>query len=363
MTEKEIEIKIQQKIESLFNEIGFIKSNKIIFGQRIGNFSIDIIVEAQVKNTDIKFIIEIKSPGEPKQIRGAIQQLREYAEILENDGLNIITRTTEQKIYRIVAAPYITEDSAQICKKNGVGYIDLAGNCSLRFEEVFIEFKNYPNPYKEKRIVRSIFTPKASRILRVMLSNPKKSWQVQELAKAANVSLGQAYKVKERLLSLEYAGEDKKSIVLKQPDNLLLKWADYYDFRKNKLYDYFAFGEPGEVEQKIGEYCEKNGIVYGLTLFSGAERVAPHSRYTRSFVYIKERRQELVNSLKLKEVESGPNVTILEPYDDGILYGLKEINGIKVVCDIQLYIDLFSYKGRGDEAANFLLEQRIKPQW
>ena len=65
----------------------------------------------------------------------------------------------------------------------------------------------------------------------------------------------------------------------------------------------------------------------------------------------------------MKPVESGPNVTILEPFDDGIFYGIQNINGIGVVSNIQLYLDMVGYKGRGEETANFLLEQKIKTLW
>lgn len=60
---------------------------------------------------------------------------------------------------------------------------------------------------------------------------------------------------------------------------------------------------------------------------------------------------------------SGPNVTLLEPYDEGVLYGMQEIDGTNVVSDIQLYLDLKSYKGRGEEAAEFLYEQQLRKLW
>lgn len=332
--------------------------------QCIGKSRIDLLADVRVNGENFKLIIEIKSPGEPRQIRAAVQQLKEYKEQLKYSGtITGIIPKVKSQIYGIVAAPYITEDSARICKENNIGYIDLAGNCFLKFSKVFIERKNYPNPYKEKRIVRSIFAPKASRILRVMLSIPRKSWQLQELAKEADVSLGQTYKVKERILDLEYASEVNRNIVLKRPEELLSKWSEEYSFRKNKLYDYFSFGEPRDIEQKIANYCKKNNITYGLTLFSGLALVAPYARYTRVFIYIREKSQEVTSALELRTVDSGPNITILEPYDDGVFYRLQEINGMQVVINIQLYLDLVSYKGRGEESAKFLLDQKIRPQW
>ncbi|OGS38295.1 MAG: hypothetical protein A2551_08235 [Elusimicrobia bacterium RIFOXYD2_FULL_34_30] len=364
MIENEVQLKIQQKLENLLNESGFIKSIQIKPEQKVGNFSVDLVADVQINGDNDKLVVEVKSLGEPKQVRASIQQLKQYIKLIESIGIaGDIIRYEENQIYGIVAAPYITEDSANICKENNIGFIDLAGNSYLKFGKVFIERKNFPNPYKEKRIVKSIFTPKASRILRVMLLNPKKNWQLGELAKESDISIGQAYKVKERMLSLEYVNEENKSIVLKKPESLLSKWAEYYNFKKNKMTDYFSFGTPKEIENKIVEYCNKNNIKYAMTLFSGAALVSPYARYNRVFVYIKENKDDMITVLGLKPVESGPNVTILEPFDDGIFYGIQNINGIGVVSNIQLYLDMVGYKGRGEETANFLLEQKIKTLW
>ena len=101
----------------------------------------------------------------------------------------------------------------------------------------------------------------------------------------------------------------------------------------------------------------------GHNALSGAYLVAPFLRYKRAFVYLSHSIEKVALALGWKEVSSGPNVTILEPYDEGIFYGLQEINGMKVVSDTQLYLDLKGYKERGEEAAQFLLENRLRKQW
>ncbi len=65
----------------------------------------------------------------------------------------------------------------------------------------------------------------------------------------------------------------------------------------------------------------------------------------------------------MKQVRSGANVTILNPYDEGVLYGTRDIEGAPIVSPIQLYLDLSQMKGRGEEAASAILEGVIKPQW
>jgi len=350
MKKLELNDKIGNLIEDLLDGVPFVQIRRLIREEALGDFRPDLLLEVTAANRRRRIAVEVKSPAEPRQMRFAVQQLKEQL-------------TQFEDTYGVVGAPYISNDAGRICRENGIGYADLAGNCLLSFDQVYIERKNFPNPKVEKRSLRSLFTPKSSRILRAMLSNPKRTWQVGEIAKETRVSLGLVSKVKQRLFDLEYAKEEDRKISLSRPMALLEKWAGSYSFRKNRIYDYFGFGDLNELEGNIAQYCRKKKIPYALTLFSGAARVAPFSRYSRGFVYVTERIQEVAESVGLKEVSSGPNLTILEPYDEGVFYGSREIERLSVACDIQLYLDLAGYKGRGQESANFLLKQRIEPQW
>jgi hypothetical protein len=62
-------------------------------------------------------------------------------------------------------------------------------------------------------------------------------------------------------------------------------------------------------------------------------------------------------------VESGANVMLLGPYDEGIFYGTQMIEDIRIVSPLQIYLDLKGFKGRGEEAADVLLRDVIKPKW
>jgi hypothetical protein len=53
----------------------------------------------------------------------------------------------------------------------------------------------------------------------------------------------------------------------------------------------------------------------------------------------------------------------MTPFDEGILYGAQKVDGATVVSDVQLYLDLAGYKGRGEEAAEFILDKRLRPRW
>jgi hypothetical protein len=70
--------------------------------------------------------------------------------------------------------------------------------------------------------------------------------------------------------------------------------------------------------------------------------------------------ERIRKELELKEVPSGANLQIIIPYDEGVYYKTQEVNSATVANPIQIYLDLYNYKGRGREQADFLRERIIK---
>jgi len=96
-----------------------------------------------------------------------------------------------------------------------------------------------------------------------------------------------------------------------------------------------------------------------LTLFSGASRLAPFVRQSVAAFYFFGDQEVLQQKLNLKQVDSGANVLLLIPYDEGVFHGVQEVEGYKIINPIQLYLDLYTYGGRGREQAEFLREKLI----
>lgn len=358
--EPEIIYRLQGIVKELLESTGFVKVTDLkseaqstqLFGQR---FEPDLIFEVQVRGKNKYLLVfEIKSMGQPRYVRSAANQL-----------LSIVG--TRREFYGVFGASFISEESRQICREQGIGFADLAGNCLFKFDNVYISIEGRPNPYPATRPLKSIFAPKSTRALRVLLCDPKKEWFVKDLARDANISLGQASNLKKRLLEYEFieAMGDKKGMKfrLSDPKTLLSKWASNYTYRSNRITNLYCLDDVKTIENKLVDYCEAKQIPYAFTLTSGASRVAPFLRYRRVFAYVMDSSEKIAQELGWKEVPSGPNISLLEPYDEGVFYGLQNINGAKVVCDIQLYLDLQGYRERGEEAARFLFESRLTTRW
>lgn len=342
-----LELEIRERLLSVLEEVPFLRVKDWKAKKRE---DVDLVLQVAAGKEQWRLLVEVKQSGEPRLIRVAAQQLRALV-------------SDERRSYGLIGAPYISPRTAGICKEAGIGFLDLAGNCQLIFGQVFIERQGFPNPKLERRPLRALFAPKAGRVLRVLLEDPKRSWQVQVLARQAEVSLGLAFKVKQRLLDLEYAQEDEEGLRLIKPEELLRQWGAAYSYVKNPALDCYGSGDSRDLEQTLVDYCRANRIRYALTLFSGAARVAPFARYSRGFAYASYDAGEMARGLGWKPVSSGANFTILTPFDEGLFYGARDVKGDMVVSDVQLYLDLIGYKGRGEEAATFILEQRLRPRW
>jgi len=68
----------------------------------------------------------------------------------------------------------------------------------------------------------------------------------------------------------------------------------------------------------------------------------------------------VISVLKLTPVEFGGNVYLIEPPDEGYLMNMQSKDGLKIVSNIQLYLDLYNYPKRGHEQANHLREKVLR---
>ena len=346
----EIKQKAEAALKEVLGAVPFLTILSVQRDLRFGQAEVDLMVQVQMGGAEKCLAIEVKSNGQPRFARNAVNSLLNF-------------RNMNPQCYCIFMAPYISEQAAAICKEREVGYADLAGNCCLVFDRVFIERRGRDNLFSEKRELRSLFSPKAERILRVLLENPGRSWKVSEMADEAGVSQGQVSNVKRLLGDRDWITEVYGGFELKEPINLLEEWEGKYTYRKNKVCRYYSLMNTAEVEEAITQYCRDSSIRFALTGFSGAARMRPVVKYQRAFAYIQSGIAKLAADLNFKEVGSGENVILLEPYDEGIFYHSEDIDGAQVACPTQLYLDLKSYRGRGEESAEVIFREVIQNRW
>jgi hypothetical protein len=194
----------------------------------------------------------------------------------------------------------------------------------------------------------------------VLLTNPGAGWQVQSLAREAEVSLGLASRVKEMLREGGYVVEENRRIKLASVFPLLEDWSKVYTYKKNNIYEYFSQLDSRTIERVVRQYCDENRLRSALTLLSAASRVAPMVVMDKAFLYVEKDIPKLADRLGFKSVSSGANVMLLQPYDPGVFYKSEAVEDVTVVSTVQLYLDLVKFKGRGEEAAEFLRQTTLE---
>jgi hypothetical protein len=310
----------------------------------------DYRVTIQGNGLDQAIYIEIKMLGTPKNIREAVNLLTIY-------------RSKEPSIYGVVLAPFISPESAGICKQAGIGYVDLSGNCWIAFQQVFINRDNMPNQFPFKAGLSSLYSPKSERVLRVLLTFPFRAWKTVALAEEADVSLGMITHICKKLDQEEWIQKTAAGFLVSQPEKLLLDWSRNYSLRRNTPFNFYTPKSLADIETELSDVCVGMNIPYALTGFSASNRLAPIVRGQRVMAYVSQDIPAVAKQIGLKSVDSGANVTLIQPYDDGVLWKSQQIDGVQTVTPVQAYLDLKQSSGRGEEAAEFLFKEVIKTAW
>jgi hypothetical protein len=330
---------------------------------RIGSQVVDLLVKFRLGEQEHTIALEVSSLGQPRQIRAAVTRLAEIRRELPG-------------AYPVAAAVYIGPQSGKILKTNGLGYIDLSGNCHLALENVLIEKEGKRNVRPSTRPLRSLFAPRATRVVRVLLAEAGRAWRLEELAKAAEVSLGHSHNVVKRLEELAWVERDSSQpanasrgaiqrrelrIRLAKPADLLESWTDSYTYRDNEIASYFV---PERITRKflgdVAHAATAEGRRYAFTLNAGLSLVAPQPRIPVVHCYLEGDPAPVASALGVRPAaEVDGTLHLLAPYDPGVFHGLLEKGGLKIVSLPQLYADLLHYERRGPEQALHLRREAM----
>jgi len=215
----------------------------------------------------------------------------------------------------------------------------------------------------------NIFADKATFILRKMLSEPEKKWVTRDFTGDSGVSLGMAQGTLEAMSKKGYIERVKRGpesyALLTNKDELIGDWIKEYQFELNEVDTYYSPDK--NILGKLKDYLANKQ--YALTLHSGANLITSFVVIDQIHLYFnpenwKKEILDLRQQLDLKELVRGGNINIVRPYyKNSVFYGARTIKGLKVVSDLQLYLDLYGFKPRGREHAEYLkkaLEEKGK---
>jgi hypothetical protein len=347
LKEHDVELQFEALLRGLLGRVPFLKLASLRKHARVSPGSTDRadrLAQVTVGNRKWTLVVEEKRLGQPREVRTAVLQLESYLKQLPKDVPH----------YGLLLAPFISEESAKICTEAGIGYADLAGNARLSFDQVFIETRGADNPFREKREARSLFAPRATRVLRVLLQGPLRPWRVTELSASARVSLGWVSAVRQQLLAREWAAEASGGLRVTKPGAVLDAWAKGDDWgKRTRVHEYSLLlsGSPLHLAEKLQEALKTEPPVF-TQWFAGWLR---HSHTTPTVVtaYVEKFPDESVIEEKLlaRRVSANGGLRLVLPKEEGVLNPSQTVRGFKLVSDVQIYLDLIRAGLRGEEQA------------
>lgn len=271
---------------------------------------------------------------------------------------------------RVLAAPVIGPKMAKTCWEHGWSWFDLTGNCRLSIPGcLYIEREGLKSEHRIPKPPVNLGTPEASRVLRAMLSPQQEAifWTQRDLQDRCEpgVSLGLVNKIVTHLREENYLKTDRGHYRIRDWLGLLAAWSQAYQFHRLRQIPLFTLKRPPESLNALQGINAPEKVRVAHAAFSAAEIQAPAVRQPKSWLMVSaECVDEVIAALEAKEVSSGDNLVLLVPPDPGPFSGPDTREGVLPCTNpLQTYLDLSHLSGRGEEAAEAILNQVLKPEW
>jgi hypothetical protein len=288
-----------------------------------------------------------------------------------------------------VLAPMLSPQAQAFCIQNGIDFLDLAGNVFINVPGKFtlqrngMRARSLPTAASENARSANVFSGRFSRVLRVLLENPR-PWTVTEIARELEaestrfsarlpeaevdfrISLGSVSKAVASLEEQLGVRRRGTAVIVAEPLRLLQQWGEKYKERYRwRLRSSFQTSNPFGME--LAAITQGiSPIIRGAFAFSGAIAAASDA----PFVDIDVVDVFVINGeseAKLRDFKSqpgtGPKLRFITPYDAGVFMYSKQVGTAPVVSPIQAYLDLYARGGRDLKQAEYLLTNTIQAQW
>ena len=297
-------------------------------------------VEADFDNRHLRFAVQYKPSPSVRDVEAIAKRL------VPGDDLPLLV------------AVRLTDSLVNHCKRQKINCLDLNGRIGIRTKGLLIDRSE---PRRGERVLLAepsvdFFSQKSSRLARVLLTYRSRSWKQSELAAQTELSQG--------LLSrlLRYAsgqgwveGEGARArwrIV--EPDSLLDAWekADRWEKRTvirqySTLEDDFGKLARSFLGQPVGEIA--------FTQWFAANLRFPYTEPPVLSAYLRSLPDDrILSKLRLREVSGGGKVWIILPSDPGVFQVQRNVQGLPIVADVQIFLDLVHAGLRGPDQAREL---------
>jgi hypothetical protein len=207
----------------------------------------------------------------------------------------------------------------------------------------------------------SPFAPRASRVVRALLSEPSRAWRLSDLAELVALNPGNVHRALDALQRAGHLERDAERYLVVDAGSLLEAWADAVADPPERL----LLPVKGSLRLAVAGVV---GQLDGKAVVSGelaAEELAPHLPAETAIVHCLDgdawvRLQ--ADSRAFRVSERWRMVTsrlVVDLPDEGVAHFSTPVAGLPLVSPQQLYVDLLHAGGRAREAAEEVRRQRL----
>jgi len=259
----------------------------------------------------------------------------------------------------LVILPHINARVLDFCRRHGLSVIDLNGRTFIRTGGLLIDRQALPGRnYRFELEPKDIFVGKSARIIRSLLSHSSKTWVQNDLVATTKASPGLVSRIVSHLIRQGFVKKTgTREFHVSDPLALLDAWAKEDNFsRRTATYRYSVFGgTPFDYARKLDSLFKTRGIPFAFTQWIAGWLRHPYTEPVIVSTYIPELPDDAaLEKVGLRTVSEGGKVWLHIPDDEGVFLETQHVQGLPLVSDPQIYLDLLHTGLRGPDQAEAL---------
>ncbi len=293
--------------------------------------------------------------GEPRLLSGLLPRLRELGRASDT--------------WAGLLVPHMGASGIKVCREAGVGYIDCCGNAYLRFNQIVVQISGKRNKFGARKRPRTLFNDKATIPLRILLEKPGTLVTTREIAERGGMSLGWVSQILQQLHAEGYVERQKGGGTrVVDPPRLVGEWLQQYAFEHNAVFP-FRMREPRveDTLQRLRTLQPPLFERYALTLDAAAAALTGERRPHQLHLYLPDLEHDKKRvldvwseALWLQPAGYDADCFLVAPtYTHAAFFGMHRAEGLRVVSDLQLYLDLFHYPSAARPRAQAAVADRL----
>jgi hypothetical protein len=295
----------------------------------------DLVFDVNLSGRKYRFAVEAKAQLHHADIERAARENRRGAAV------------------PLLATVRLSDSLLDECRKRRLACFDCNGRAWIERPGLSVFRDTNKVSFRLAQPVVSPFSPKSQRLARLLLNHGDQAWGQVKLAKETGISLGLVSRLLHHYETQGWVKGHRNDWQLANQDALLDAWVAADQWSKRIDLQEYDFLEPDKATF-AGKFYRYLGGAFSIaytqwlaaTLRHAYGNVPVVSAYCGRFPTVEE--EKLVG---LRRVTGGGKIWLLQPVDSGVFRETREVNGIPLVSDAQIYLDLLQVGLRGPDQA------------